>query len=423
MTENFPRSAAPTHSDARRSHDPASHGDADLRTRLIHAGSPALRDGSGPVNVPVVRTSTVRFADSAAQHRLQAQRGAGDRVATYGRHGLDTHAALESAITTLEGGYRTLLAPSGLSAITLVFLALLKPGDHALVSDSVYAPVRKVDQVLLARQGITVEYFTPGRDALAGALRPQTRLVYLESPGSLLYEVLDLPALAAQARERDVVVAVDNTWGAGLYHQPLALGANLSIQAATKYLAGHSDVMMGSVTTDSAGLFGRIAATHDALGLSVGADDAYLTLRGIRTLDVRLSRHQANATEVAHYLAQHPDVAQVFYPPLPQDPGHALWRRDFSGANGLLTFSFAQRDPHAASVFVDALRYFSIGASWGGYESLALEAAPQRLAEHTGWAGGRSAVRLHVGLEHPADLIADLEQAFAAVRERLRLSA
>lgn len=405
------------------SHDPISHDDADLRTRLIHVGSPALRDGAGPVNVPVVRTSTVRFADSAAQQALQARRGAGERVATYGRHGLDTHAALESAITTLEGGYRTLLAPSGLSAISLVFLALLKPGDHVLVSDSVYAPVRKVDQVLLQRQGIRVEYFTPGRDALPDLLRPQTRLLYVESPGSLLYEVLDLPALAAQARERGVVVAIDNTWGAGLYHRPLALGANISIQAATKYLAGHSDVMMGSVTADTPELFDRLAATYDALGLSVGADDAYLTLRGIRTLDVRLARHQANATAVAAYLSAHPDVLKVYYPPLPQDPGHALWKRDFSGANGLLTFAFAQNDPQAAGVFVDALRYFSIGASWGGYESLALEAAPQRLAEHTGWPGGRGAVRLHVGLEHPDDLIADLERGFAAVRDRLRLTA
>ncbi len=405
------------------SQDSFSHDDADLRTRLIHVGSPALRDGAGPVNVPVVRTSTVRFADSAAQHDLQARRGAGERVATYGRHGLDTHAALESAITTLEGGYRTLLAPSGLSAISLVFLALLKPGDHVLVSDSVYAPVRKVDHVLLQRQGIVVEYFTPGRDALPDLLRPQTRLLYVESPGSLLYEVLDLPALSAQARERGVLVAIDNTWGAGLYHQPLALGANISIQAATKYLAGHSDVMMGSVTTDTPDLFDRLAATHDALGLSVGADDAYLTLRGIRTLDVRLARHQANATAVAAYLSAHSDVLQVYYPPLPQDPGHALWKRDFSGANGLLTFAFAQNDPRAAGVFVDALRYFSIGASWGGYESLALEAAPQRLAEHTGWPGGRSAVRLHVGLEHPDDLIADLERGFAAVRDRLRLTA
>ncbi|OZI51811.1 cystathionine beta-lyase [Bordetella genomosp. 5] len=396
---------------------------ADLRTRLIHAGTPDLKDGAGPVNVPVVRTSTVRFADSAAQHRLQAQRGAGERVATYGRHGLDTHAALEEAITTLEGGYRTLLAPSGLSAITLVFLALLKPGDHALVSDSVYAPVRKVDRVLLAERGITVEYFTPGRDALESLLRPRTRLLYLESPGSLLYEVLDLPALAAQAREHGVLVAVDNTWGAGLHHQPLALGAHFSIQAATKYLAGHSDVMMGSVTASNVEHFDRLAATHDALGLAVGPDDAYLTLRGIRTLDVRLTRHQANATEVAGYLARHPDVVQVYYPPLPQDPGHALWQRDFSGANGLLTFAFAQIDPRAAGVFVDALRTFSIGASWGGYESLALEAAPERLGEHTGWPGGRSAVRLHIGLEHPDDLIADLEQAFAAVRERLRRSA
>ncbi len=387
----------------------------DVRTRLAHAGAPRLVDGAGPVNVPVVRASTLRFADTETQHRLQARRAAGERVATYGRHGLDTHAALEAAIADLEGGARTLLAPSGLAAITLVFLALLEPGDHVLVSDSVYAPVRKADRALLSRHGIEVEYFSPRRDELDERLRRNTRLLYLESPGSLLYEVLDLPALAAAARRRGVIVAADNTWGAGLHYRPLALGAHVSVQAATKYLAGHSDVMMGAVTADSDELAERIGRAHDALGLSVGADDAYLTLRGMRTLDVRLARHQENATAVARHLAQRPEVARVYYPALEQDPGHALWRRDFTGANGLLTFCLADAAPQEAAGFVDALRYFSIGASWGGYESLALEAAPERLADHRDWDGAGPAVRLHVGLEHPDDLIADLDAAFAAI--------
>ncbi|HCQ48990.1 MAG TPA: cystathionine beta-lyase [Achromobacter sp.] len=399
---------------------------AHVQTRLVHAGSPALTQGAGPVNVPVVRTSTVRFADTATQAALNQQRAAGDRVATYGRHGLDTHQALEEAVALLEGGYRTVLAPSGLAAITLVLLATLAPGDHALVADSVYSPVRKVDKSLLARYGIEVEYFSPGQDALEPLIRPSTRLLYLESPSSLLFEVLDLPALAATARRHGLWVAADNTWSGGLYYQPLALGAHISIQAATKYLAGHSDVMMGVVTVDSAELAQRIGATYDALGLSVGADDAYLTLRGLRTLDVRLARHQVNALAVAQYLATHPDVSRVFHPALPEDSGHALWRRDFSGASGLVSFAFDHPDPTAASRFIDALQYFSIGASWGGYESLALEAAPQRLAEHSLWKqvpGEQSVVRLHIGLENPQDLIGDLERAFSSTREALRRSA
>ncbi|WP_332608316.1 cystathionine beta-lyase [Achromobacter sp. ESBL13] len=399
---------------------------AHVQTRLVHAGSPALTQGAGPVNVPVVRTSTVRFADTATQAALNQQRAAGDRVATYGRHGLDTHQALEEAVALLEGGYRTVLAPSGLAAITLVLLATLAPGDHALVADSVYSPVRKVDKSLLARYGIEVEYFSPGQDALEPLIRPSTRLLYLESPSSLLFEVLDLPALAATARRHGLWVAADNTWSGGLYYQPLALGAHISIQAATKYLAGHSDVMMGVVTVDSAELAQRIGATYDALGLSVGADDAYLTLRGLRTLDVRLARHQVNALAVAQYLATHPDVSRVFHPALPDDPGHALWRRDFSGASGLVSFAFDHPDRTAASRFIDALRYFSIGASWGGYESLALEAAPQRLAEHSLWKqvpGQQSVVRLHIGLESPQDLVGDLERAFSSTREALRRSA
>ncbi|APX74356.1 cystathionine beta-lyase [Achromobacter insolitus] len=400
--------------------------DARIQTRLVHAGLPELTQGSGPVNVPVVRTSTVRFADTATQAALGRQRAAGERIATYGRHGLDTHQALEEAVASLEGGYRTVLAPSGLSAIVLVLLATLAPGEHALVADSVYSPVRKVDRALLQRYGIEVEYFSATRDALEPLIRPNTRLLYLESPSSLLYEVQDLPALAAVARRHGVLVAADNTWSGGLYYQPLALGAHLSIQAATKYLAGHSDVMMGVVTVDSAELAARLGATHDALGLSVGADDAYLTLRGLRTLDVRLARHYENALAVAEYLARHDDVANVYYPALAQDPGHAVWRRDFSGASGLVSFAFRHPDASAASRFIDALRYFSIGASWGGYESLALEAAPERLAEHRYWRDGlpaSSVVRLHLGLESPLDLIGDLERAFAATREALRRSA
>ena len=382
-------------------------------TRLLHAGAPALRGGSGPVNVPVVRTSTVRFENQQAYAEHHHRRAAGERVASYGRHGLDTHRALEDAVAGLEGGYRAFLAPSGLAAITLVLLGLLSPGDHALVADGVYSPLRRVDATLLQRLGIVLEYVVPTPEALAEKIRPTTRLVYLESPSSLLYQVLDLPALAAVAARHGIPVATDNTWSGGWFHQPLALGANVSLQASTKYIAGHSDLMQGVVVVDSPALAARIAAAHEALGLTVGADDAYLALRGVRTLPVRLAQHQRHATEVARWLQRQPQVARVFYPALPDDPGHALWARDFSGANGLVSFAFAEGTPVAAAhAFVDALRRFGIGASWGGYESLALLAAPSRLQEHSYWAGTAPVVRLHIGLEDPHDLVADLAQAF-----------
>ena len=393
-------------------------------TRLLHAGTPPLQGGSGPVNVPVVRTSTVRFEDSAAYADLHHRRTAGERVASYGRHGLDTHRALEDAIMALEGGHRAFLTPSGLSAIALVLVALLSPGDHALVADSVYSPVRRVDATLLQRLGITLEYFSPGQDDLASLIRPQTRLLYVESPSSLLYEVLDLPALAAVARQHGIALATDNTWSGGWFHQPLALGANLSIQAATKYIAGHSDVMQGIVVTDAPALSQKIATAYEALGLTIGADDAYLALRGLRTLPVRLAQHQRHATQVAQWLQQQPQVSRVFYPALASDPGHALWKRDFTGANGLVSFAFADGvDAGGAETFVDALRHFALGASWGGYESLALVAPPERLREHSAWQGTQPVVRLHVGLEDPADLIADLHTGFARVAERERLAA
>jgi len=389
---------------------------ANLRsaTRLLHAGAPALRDGAGPVNVPVVRTSTVRFENTAAHADHHRRRTAGERVASYGRHGLDTHRALEDAVVALEGGHRAFLTPSGLSAITLVLLALLSPGDHALVADGVYAPLRRVYSTLLQRLGITIEYFSPTHDDLASRLRPNTRLLYLESPSSLLYEVLDLPALSAIARDRGVTVATDNTWSGGWFHRPLALGANISIQAATKYISGHSDLMQGIVVVDSPALAAKLSTAYEALGLTIGADDAYLALRGLRTLPVRLTQHQRNATAVAEFLQQQPQVSRVFYPALPTDPGHALWKRDFSGASGLVSFEFRHATPAAADAFVDALSLFGIGASWSGYESLALAAQPERLREHRQWTGDAPVVRLHIGLEDPQDLIVDLARAFAA---------
>jgi cysteine-S-conjugate beta-lyase len=395
----------------------AAHDDA-LQTRILHAGSPRFEGGVAPVNVPVVRTSTVRFEGDAVRASLHHRREAGEPVSLYGRHGMTTHRALEAAIGELEGASDVLLAPSGLSAISLVFIALLSPGDHVLVQDSVYGPIRERIEPLLTRLGVSFSYFSAGEGVPEAHVRPETRLVYTESPSSFLYEVIDLPALSAFARKHELLLAADNTWGAGLLYQPLALGADIAIQATTKYLGGHSDLMQGALSTSNAALARKLRDTHDALGLSVSADDAYLALRGIRTLAVRLAQHGRHALDVARYLqTERHAVARVFHPALPDDPGHTLFKRDFRGANGLVSFAFRQASRTQASAFVDALRLFGIGASWGGYESLALVAPQSRLGEHSYWRGSEPVVRLHVGLEDPNDLIADLKQAFRLVLE------
>lgn len=393
----------------------AAHGD-HLRTRVLHAGAPAFEAGAAPVNVPVVRTSTVRFANDAARVELHHRREAGEPVATYGRHGTATHRALEAALGELEGAQHVLLAPSGLAAISLVFVALLSPGDHVLVQDSVYGPVRERIEPLLNRLGVTFSYFNASAGLPAQQVRANTRLIYAESPSSFLYEVIDLPALAAFARQHGALLAADNTWGAGLLYQPLKLGADISIQAVTKYVGGHSDLMQGAVAVTDRSVARRLHDTHEALGYAVSADDAWLALRGLRTLAVRLAQHERHAREVAQYLGEARDVvSRVFYPALPGDPGHALWQRDFSGANGLVSFALRDAQHADAVAFVDALRLFGIGASWGGYESLALIAPASRLAVHGAWRSSAPVVRLHVGLEDPRDLIDDLAQAFRRI--------
>jgi cystathionine beta-lyase len=385
-----------------------------IDTRLLHAGTPPFNDKTAPVNPPVVRTSTVRFESTAAYEEIYRRRAKGEVLPTYGRQGMDTHRALEEAIGLLEGGNHTVLTPSGLAAISLTFLALLAPGDHVLVADNVYAPVRRLHKDLLLRMGISFTYFSAGKDDLETLIAPNTKMIYAESPGSLLYEILDMPRIGAIAKRHGLIVATDNTWGSGYLHQPLALGADVSIIASTKYISGHSDVMQGAVVANDAALAKKIYVAHESIGLSISADDAYLALRGVRTMPVRLAQHQRNALQAAQFLEQHPMVRKVFHPALPSDAGHAIWRRDFNGANGLVSFEFSRPGPGAARAFVDALQFFSIGASWGGYESLVQIIEPARLAEQSYWTGGNSAIRLHIGLESAQDLIDDLAQAFKA---------
>lgn len=391
-----------------------------IDTLLMHSGIAEFnpKTQTAPVALPSVRTSTVRFADMDAHDRAVAGKARGERAATYGRPGMETHAALEQVFCDLEGAQRAFLAPSGLSAITLAFMALLNAGDHVLVADCVYGPVRYLDTTVLARLGIEVEYCRATPEALDQRVRPNTRMLYIESPGSLLFEMLDIPALAEFARRHSLVLVDDNTWGAGYVYKPMALGVDVSVVAGTKYIGGHSDLMLGAVMASDPELVRRINETHYAMGYTISADDAWLALRGVRTLPLRMRQHAANALEVCDYLSGRSETVRVFHPAFPADPGHDLWLRDCQGSNGMLAFELALDHAQARS-FVDALQLFGIGYSWGGFESLVQLVEPSALQAHGYWEGSaaeHSVIRLHIGLEDPRDLIADLEQAFKAVR-------
>lgn len=377
-----------------------------VTTRLVHSGRGPSDGRPRGVNAPVSRLSTVLFDTVAGMRQARVQREK-DRVLSYGARGNPTAFALEELVTELEGGYRTRLYPTGLAAAAQVFQAYLRPGDHVLITEAVYAPIRRLAEQWLAPFGIHYSYYAADGSDLAGLISENTRLVYSEVPGSSLFDLLDLPAVAALCKPRGILLAVDNTWGSGYLYQPLALGADISLMALTKYVAGHSDVMMGSVCTREA-VFGPLSAMSDTLGTTVSPDDAWLVLRGARTLAARLAVHEQQALEVAHWLLAQPQVAQVFHPALPHHPGHALWRRDFKGSNGLLSVSF--KPGFDADGFVDALQLFGIGASWGGFESLAVVVDGER---HPGLAQSGPVVRLHIGLEATASLLADLAQALS----------
>jgi cystathionine beta-lyase len=383
-----------------------------LSTRLIGLGRTADSPGGRPVNPALVRMSTVLF-DSVAEMRDFRARRDHERVVTYGARGTPTTHALEDVITALENGHRTRLFPTGLAAIAQVFLTYLRPGDHVLIGDSVYQPVRALADELLAGFGIGFDYFAADGAGIERLIRPSTRLIYVETPGSFAYELCDLPRLAAIAKARGILLAADNTWGAGALYRPLDLGADISLTAATKYLSGHSDVMMGSVTT-TAEAWPRLNALSDIMGITVSPDDAWLVLRGSRTLSTRLPAHESHAMEVAHWLAAHPAVKRVLNPALPGHPNHHLWQRDCHGGNGLLSFSLRHPGEAVVEKFIDALRLFGIGASWGGYESLVTygDLARIRSVGRQPDADSDVLIRLHIGLEDPRELIADLAQAF-----------
>ncbi|NBB09718.1 cystathionine beta-lyase [Pseudomonas sp. SLFW] len=384
-----------------------------VRTRLIHAARGEKGSGVRWVNPSVSRMSTVLF-DSLGDMRDARKRRDTERVLTYGARGNPTAFELEDLVTELEGGYRTRLFSTGLAAVAQTFLAYLRPGDHVLITDAVYSPVRQVAEEFLKPFGIQYSYFNADGSGLEGKLQTNTKMVYAEVPGSLLYELADLPAIATLCKARGILLAVDNTYGSGYQYRPLTLGADISIMALTKYLSGHSDVVMGSVCTTQA-VWQPLAVMTDTFGSVVSPDDAYLVLRGARTLATRLDAHQRQALEVARWLQQHPQVKRVFHPALPDHPNHALWKRDFTGSNGLLTFELADNDPTLQAPFIEALNLFGLGASWGGFESLIIPANVhdrQNATDKT----LNPLLRLHIGLEDVSALIEDLERGFAAIR-------
>ena len=383
-----------------------------VETELVTAGRDPQRF-DGFVNTPIVRGSTVLSATVAD---LEGHTGR----YSYGRRGNPTVETLEVAMTRLEGGAGTVLTPSGLSAVSVALLAVLEAGDHLLMVDTAYQPTRRVCNEVLRRYGIETTYYDP---LVAGGIeelfRPNTRAVFLESPGSQSFEIQDVPAIVEAARKRGIVTLMDNTWATPLFFRPHDFGVDISIQAGTKYVGGHSDLNLGTISANER-LWRRLKLVHGDLGITVAPEDAFLAARGLRTLAVRLAHHQESALTVARWLEQRPEVKQVLHPGLPGHPGHALWARDFKGASGLFSFILQPVPKAAVDTFLDTLELFGLGYSWGGFESLAIPFDCSAYRSATTWAPGGPAIRLHIGLEDPADLLADLErgfQALAAVRD------
>lgn len=378
-------------------------------TRLVHAGrADAWTRGpdmtAGIVNPPVWHASTILFDDLAA---LDAARSAPDRGLFYGRRGTPTQWALEAALTALEpGAAGTKLYPSGVAAIAAALLTIVRAGDHVLMVDTAYEPSRAFADRFLKPLGVATTFYPPTADVTA-FLRPETRAILIESPGSLSFEVQDVPAIVAVAKAHNIATVMDNTWATPLLFSPIGFGVDFSVQALTKYTGGHSDLMMGSVTTTPR-WWGKLKTKSYLLGYCVGPDDAYLALRGLRTLGLRLERQGASALAVAEWLQRHPAVVRVLHPGLPDDPGHDVFKRDFGGASGLFAFVLRRGSRAHTAALIDHLAHFGIGFSWGGYESLILPVELDGIRTATTTDSGGQIVRLSIGLEDPADLIADL---------------
>lgn len=377
-------------------------------TRLVVTGREP-ENYCGYVNPPVYRGSTILYPDLAAFEKR-------DMPYPYGLAGSPTTDALETVVTELENGAGTVLTGSGLSAVAVALEACLNAGDHLLMTDSCYQPTRRFCDKALKRFGITVEYYDPRiGGGIANLLRPETRVVFLESPGSQTFEVQDVPVMVEAARAAGVTTIIDNTWATPLFLKPLDMGVDISLHAGTKYFGGHSDILLGTVTANEA-LWPALKQHWEARGEFAGPDAVWLCHRGIRTIGVRL-RHQMQAgIDVARWLEARPEVAQVLHPALESHPDHAIWKRDFSGATSLFTIVLRPGPKEALAAFIDGLRLFGIGASWGGYESLALPFDPRTYRTATRWTAEGPAIRLHIGLEAAEDLLADLDAGLARWR-------
>ncbi|SNY59727.1 cystathionine beta-lyase [Arsukibacterium tuosuense] len=379
-------------------------------TKLIDAGRAKKYTGYA-VNPPVVRASTIVFDTFSELKQATLQRG--NRVPFYGRRGTDTHFALQEAICELEGGAGCALYPCGAAAVSGALLAFLQSGDHLLMVDSVYEPTRALCDKLLKGFGIETSYYDPQIGAgIAGLIKANTRVIFMESPGSLTFEMQDIPAICAVAKQHNIVTILDNTWASPILCQPFALGVDISIQAATKYIVGHSDVMLGTASANEKH-WPALREHSYLMGYCTSADDAYTALRGLRTLAVRMQQHEQSALTVANWLQQRPEVETVLHPALPSHPGHAIFQRDFSGSNGLLSFVLKQGSQQQVAAFIEGMAHFKMGFSWGGYESLVTATMQlQKLRTASSWPYSGPLIRLHIGLEHVDDLLADLTAAF-----------
>ena len=375
-------------------------------TRLVTSGRQYSEHGI--VNPGVYHASTILYPTAAALR-------AGNQPYTYGRKGTPTSRALEDTIAALEGGHACKVTPSGLAAIASVFMAFLDTGDHVLITDSAYRPTRTLANGLLKRMGIEATFYDPADPgAVKAGLKPNTKLVFTECPGSQTFEVQDIPAIAKLAHEAGALVAIDNTWSAGHFFKAFEHGCDISLQAATKYLVGHSDCMMGCVTVNEEH-WPRYKAAYEEMGLFAGPDDMYLTLRGIRTLDVRLERHMKSGLAMAQWLRARDEVSEVLHPGLPGAPGHDIWKRDFTGASGLFGFIMKETAQDKVDAFFNVLSLFGMGYSWGGFESLAIPCDVTTYRSATKWTRKGQLIRLHIGLEDVEDLKHDLEAAFDAM--------
>jgi cystathionine beta-lyase len=379
-------------------------------TRLVTAGrDPKAQKGF--VNPAVFHGSTVLYPSAEDLHAHRAEY-------TYGRHGSPTTRALQDVLMKLEGPQcaGVGIAPSGLAAISTTLLAVLKAGDHLLVCDNVYRPTRNFCNGLLARYGVETTYYDPMVGAgIEKLFKPNTRAVLVEAPGSQSFEMPDIPAIAAVTHARGALVIDDNTWATPLYHRSLDLGVDISMQAATKYIGGHSDIMFGTISAN-AKAWPVITENIRLLGVCAGPDDVYLALRGVRTLSVRLAQHYRSGLEMARWLAARPEVAQVLHPALESHPGHAIWKRDFTGASGLFSIVLKPAPQQAVDALLDTVKLFGMGFSWGGFESLVIPFDCDGYRTATKWAPGGPTLRLHIGLENVDDLKVDLDRGFAALK-------